>query len=114
MRDSRVLDSLRSIVEHRTALRSLERLRDGGDNPLVLMDGSYRATVSAAITAVKRAAYGYVNLSSLYAGLFSLELLVILSRLFSAALEAGVAIAYVEHHVYEGAYGRRHPLPPRE
>ena len=95
VRDSRVLDALRSIVEHRTALRALERLRDAGENPVVLMDGSYRATVSAAVTAIKRAAYGYVNLSSLYTGLFSLELLVIMSRLFSAAVENGVAIAYV-------------------
>ena len=95
LRDSRVLDSLRAIVEQRAALRALERLPAGEEETVLLMDGSYRALVSAAVTAIKRAAYGYVNLSALYAGLFSLELLVVAARLFRSAVEKGVAIAYV-------------------
>ncbi|AEM39782.1 NurA domain protein [Pyrolobus fumarii 1A] len=92
-RDTRILDALRSIVEHRAALRALERLPR--DEATILMDGSYRAVVSAALSSIRRAAYGHVSLASLYTGLASLELLVVLSKLFQVALEHGVRIAYV-------------------
>ncbi len=92
VRDAKVLDSLRAITENRAALRVVERLHA---DSILLIDGSYRALISAAIVSIKRAAYGYVSLASLYAGLFSLELLSLVYRVLSIASQKGVVVAYV-------------------
>ncbi len=100
VRDSRILDALRSWVEHRVAGRLVLRLRGGGGSAL-LMDGSYRALVSAALTAVAKASRRLESLSHAYLALASMELLVAVSELFRQAARRGVVVAYVsKDHSY--------------
>ncbi len=93
-RDTRILDALRALTELRAALRALERL-PRGERAFMLMDGSYRALVSAALGAIRRGARGQGSLSSLYVGLASLELITVLWKLLGTAFEKGVNVVFV-------------------
>ncbi|MEB3851578.1 MAG: DNA double-strand break repair nuclease NurA [Desulfurococcales archaeon] len=92
-RDSRVLDALRTWVEHRVASRLALRLPPGS---IVLMDGSYWVTVTAAFTALAKLASGRVSsLASVYTGVLSGHALAEIARAAEIARSRGVRIAYV-------------------
>jgi len=97
-RDTRVLDMLRSWLEHRVAIRVVLRRQP----PVLLIDGSYRATTLTALATIYRAASSRLHsLSVLYAALLSIELLVAVEELARLAFENNVAIAYVsKDHTY--------------
>jgi len=97
-RDTRVLDALRSWLEHRVAIRVVLRRQP----PVLLIDGSYRATTLTALATIYRAASSRLHsLSILYAALLSIELLVAVEELARLAFENGVAVAYVsKDHTY--------------
>jgi len=103
VRDSRILDALRSWVEHRVASSLAMRLRRiGGSGSILLMDGSYRALVSAALVSIAKASRGRLeSLSHAYLALLSLELIVSVKELFTQASRAGILLAYVsKDHSY--------------
>ena len=93
VRETRVLDALRSWLEHRIAVRLAYRLPPGS---ILLMDGSLWATVTAGLTALARlASRGVQSLSWVYAALLSGYMLAEVSGLARAARERGVTVAYV-------------------
>ena len=92
-RDSRVLDALRSWVEHRAAVRLVLRLPPGS---LLLMDGSYWVLATAALTAVAKLAKGLVqSMAGVYTAVLSAYTLVELAELAELASQRGVTLAYV-------------------
>ncbi|HIP65073.1 MAG TPA: DNA double-strand break repair nuclease NurA [Pyrodictium sp.] len=97
-RDTRVLDVLRSWLEHRVAIRVVLKKQP----PVLLIDGSYRATLLTAIATIYRAASSHPHtLSVLYAALLSMELLITVEELARLAFENNVAIAYIsKDHAY--------------
>lgn len=93
VRELRVLDALRSWLEHRVAVRLVYRLPPGS---ILLMDGSLWATVTAGLTAVaKLASRGVQSLGWVYAALLSSYMLAEVSELVRSAGERGITIAYV-------------------
>jgi len=92
-RDSRVLDALRTWLEHRVATRLALRLPPGS---LLLMDGSLWVTVTAAFTAVAKLASGAVqSLAEVYTGVLSGYALAEIALLAHRASERGVTVLYV-------------------
>ncbi len=93
VRDSRVLDALRAWLEHRVALRLVQRLPPGG---YLLMDGSLWVTVTAAFASLARLASGSLQgLGGVYAGVLSAYLLASVADLAEAARGRGVRLLYV-------------------
>ncbi|HIC99571.1 MAG TPA: DNA double-strand break repair nuclease NurA [Pyrodictiaceae archaeon] len=97
-RDTRVLDALRSLLEHRVAVRTVLKRQP----PVLLIDGSYRATILTTLATIYRAASSRLHsLSLLYAALLSMELLITVEELARLALENNVVVAYVsKDHAY--------------
>ena len=92
-RDTRVLDALRSWVEHRAAVRLVLRLPRGS---LLLMDGSYWVSIVAGLTAVARLAAGRASsLATVYTAVFSGHAVAEAARLAEIARSRGVTVAYV-------------------
>ncbi|KSW11602.1 hypothetical protein CF15_01865 [Pyrodictium occultum] len=93
VRESRVLDALRSWLEHRIAVRLALRLPPGS---VLLMDGSLWVTVTAGLTALaKLASHGAQSLGLVYTALLSGYMLAEIAGLVRAARERGVTVAYV-------------------
>jgi len=92
-RDSRILDALRTWVEHRAATRLALRLPPGS---LLLMDGSYWVTLTAGLGALVRLARGRVSsVSTVYTGVISGHAAAEAAKLVEVAAQRGVAVAYV-------------------
>lgn len=92
VRDTRVLDSLRSWLEYRVATALASRL----SNSVILMDGSLWVGVSAAFSALTRLASGNVDsIAAVYTALFSAYALSELVKLIEVARGRGVIVAFV-------------------
>ncbi len=93
VRDSRILDALRIIIEHQTASRLALRVKS---NTLLLMDGSLWTIIVNCLKRVYRLALNRVeSLGSLYLSLYSLEALVALSDFLSVTSRRGINVVYV-------------------
>ncbi|MET1127841.1 MAG: DNA double-strand break repair nuclease NurA [Thermoproteota archaeon] len=93
VRDARVLDMLRTWVEHRTARRMVYRLPKGS---ILFMDGSMKAVISTALSQVLKLHSGPASsLTLVYAGLLASYVLIELVELVAEASRRGVLLAYV-------------------
>jgi len=93
VRDSRVLDSLRTWLELRAARRLLYRLRRGS---YLFMDGSLRSTIASALSSIMLLGRrGVSSLSSIYASLYSMYTIAELVELVREARDSGINIVYI-------------------
>ncbi|BEP17464.1 DNA double-strand break repair nuclease NurA [Pyrofollis japonicus] len=93
VRDTRVLDALRSWLEHRVATTLAARL---GASDTILMDGSLWVTVSAAFASLARLASGNVeSIAGVYTALFSAYLLAEIVKFVETAQSRRIVVAYV-------------------
>ncbi|ABM81365.1 DNA double-strand break repair nuclease NurA [Hyperthermus butylicus] len=93
VRDTRVLDSLRSWLEHRIAVRLVHRLPPGS---ILLMDGSLWTTITSAFRSIARLASSSISgIGGVYTALHSSYLLAEVATLCRTAAERGVRLAYV-------------------
>ncbi len=93
VRETVVLDALRSWLEHRAATRLVLRLPPGS---VLLMDGSLWVTVTVSLSALARLARGAVQgPGGVYAGVLSAYTLAEVAQLAEAAGRRGVLVAYV-------------------
>jgi len=99
-RDTRVLDALRSWVEHRAATRLVLRLPPGS---VILMDGSLWAIVVASLASMVRASRrSMYGIGSVYASILSMYTLIEVSSLIEHAGRRGISIVYVsKDHAYK-------------
>jgi hypothetical protein len=98
-RDTRVLDALRSWVEHRVAVRLALRLPPGS---ILLMDGSLWATITSSLLALIKLARGTIHsLGGVYTALLSGYTLAEIVKLVEVAEKQGIVLAYVsKDHSY--------------
>ncbi len=99
VRDTKILDALRTWLEHRTALAAVTRLEEGS---ILLMDGSLWAVVTASLASiVKLAVREPGGLAAVYTGFISLYTLTALVELVKATRDRGILIAWVsKDHSY--------------
>ena len=92
VRDTRVLDALRTWLEYRVATSLASRL----SNAVVLMDGSLWVGISLALGSLAKLASGNVDsVAAVYTALFSAYSLSELVRLVETARSRGVLVAFV-------------------
>ncbi len=100
VRESYILDALRTWVEHRVAVRCITRLKQGS---ALLMDGSFWAIVVASVKRIiKTALSRNIGLGLAYASLIGAYVIVEIMELVRVAKSNGIILAYVsKDHSYK-------------
>jgi hypothetical protein len=101
VREPRLLDALRSWLEHRVALSIVARAEPGH---VLLMDGSLWALLTTSLSSVLKVVLGEpAGLGSIYTALVSLYTIASVVELHEHAKRKGVVVAYVsKDHSYRG------------